>query len=320
MRASHTWNLWSTTAVLAIDVPRDGGDAGTRDPSGVLADALAIADRELAQIEAAVSRFRGDSEVDRIHPLLPAGVDVSPLLASFVAAGIDAARQTDGAVDLTLGRHLAALGYDRDIALVLDDDRPVRAIATDVSGWQRVSLRGTRLRVPADRTIDLGATAKALAADRVAASIAAQLGCPVLLSLGGDISTAGGEPEGGWTVLVEDLPGEPRTLVGVTAGHGLATSSTLRRRWRRGEQTMHHIVDPRTGLPAAPVWRTVTVAAETCLRANTLATAAVVFGSAAPAWLATRAAARLVDAEGRVVTVGGWPDESMSMQKEAVHG
>lgn len=320
MRAAHTWSLWSTTAVLVVDVPSASVARGDLDPAVILDDALVIADRELAAIDETVSRFRGDSELNRLHRSLPDGVEVSPLLAAFVSAGIEAARLTDGAVDLTLGRRLAHLGYDRDIELVLDDDRPIRAIATDVSGWERVQLRGRRLRVPADRTIDLGATAKALAADRVAESIAVQLGCSVLLSLGGDISTAGGEPEGGWSVLVEDLPGEPHTTVRVTAGHAVATSSILRRRWRRGEETFHHILDPRTGLPADPVWRSATVAAETCVRANTYATAAIVLGAAAPAWLAGRAAARLVDAEGRVLTIGGWPEEHTTAEKEAAHG
>jgi thiamine biosynthesis lipoprotein len=88
----------------------------------------------------------------------------------------------------------------------------------------------------------------------------------------------------------------------------MATSSTLHRRWRRGEQVLHHIVDPLTGWPAAPVWRTATVAAETCLYANTLSTAALVRGLRAPDLLYfTGVDARLVAANGTVRVFGGWP-------------
>ncbi|SIS11268.1 FAD:protein FMN transferase [Microbacterium sp. RURRCA19A] len=310
MRASSLWGLWSTEATLVVDSDAERLPRGIRDVDDLRDAAVEIADRELALVDAAVNRFRGDSEINRIASDLPRGVSISALLTEYVGAALDAARLTEGAVDPTLGRHLSALGYDRDIALVLDDDdRPVRAVATDVAGWQRVELRGRRLRVPADRTLDLGATAKALAADRVAATIAARLDCSVLLSLGGDVSTAGPEPRDGWHVRVQDLPDEPATTVRVAAGHAVATSSTLRRRWRRGGETMHHILDPRTGLPADPVWRTVTVAASRCVLANAYATAAIVRGASALEWLADRAPARLVDQQCRVHTVGGWPAE-----------
>ena len=96
--------------------------------------------------------------------------------------------------------------------------------------------------------------------------------------------------------------------VTITAG-GLATSGTTRRRWRRGGRTVHHIVDPRTGDIPASRWRTVSVAAATCVDANTASTAAVVLGDAAPGWLAARGLpARLVDVDGAVSTTAGWPE------------
>ena len=71
---------------------------------------------------------------------------------------------------------------------------------------------------------------------------------------------------------------------------------------------MHHIVDPRTGDVAVPVWRTVTVAAGSCVDANTASTAAIVLGAAAPGWLAERRLpARLVAEDGTVGHVAGWP-------------
>jgi thiamine biosynthesis lipoprotein len=99
----------------------------------------------------------------------------------------------------------------------------------------------------------------------------------------------------------------PSSQVGLHHG-GLATSSTRARRWVRGGQLLHHIVDPRNGLPARSPWRTVSVAADSCLAANTASTAAVVRGAAAVPWLDSRGAtARLVDDEGRVRLIGGWP-------------
>jgi thiamine biosynthesis lipoprotein len=90
-------------------------------------------------------------------------------------------------------------------------------------------------------------------------------------------------------------------------GGGLATSSTTQRRWRRGGQEVHHILDPRTGAPAAAIWRTVSVAAASCVEANTASTAAIVLGATAPAWLLRmRLPARLVRHDGAVVATCGW--------------
>ena len=92
-------------------------------------------------------------------------------------------------------------------------------------------------------------------------------------------------------------------------GGAVATSSITCRQWRRGDRLMHHIVDPRTGLPADGPWRTVSVAAATCADANAAATAAIVAGRRAEEWLArARMPARLVSHEGVVLHVGGWPD------------
>ena len=121
-------------------------------------------------------------------------------------------------------------------------------------------------------------------------------------------------PAGGWRIRVQDVTGEPGeppdgpyALVAIRDG-GLATSSTAARRWRRGGDVLHHILDPRTARPAEPVWRTVSVAAGTCADANAASTAAVIRGRPALGWLARLGLpARLVDATGVVFTVAGWP-------------
>ena len=97
--------------------------------------------------------------------------------------------------------------------------------------------------------------------------------------------------------------------VEVSSG-GLATSTTLARRWAVGDREAHHLLDPRTGQPTDGPWRTATVAAASALEANVASTAAVVLGEHAEAWLAARRLpARLVATDGGVRTVAGWPAE-----------
>jgi thiamine biosynthesis lipoprotein len=209
-----------------------------------------------------------------------------------------------------------AVGYDRDFSLVQREGPAVKLTVRTVPGWRQVEFdeRARLLWIPPGVRLDLGATAKAWAADRSAARIAAGLGCGVLVSLGGDIAVSGDPPAGGWRIRVQDISGSPgdppgrqSTVVAIHAG-GLATSSTAARRWRRGGDVLHHILDPRTGLPAAPVWRTVSVSAASCTDANIASTAAIIRGRAAPAWLTGLGLpARLVDEAGRVRTIGGWP-------------
>jgi FAD:protein FMN transferase len=277
----------------------------------------------LAEVDTACSRFRADSEIaaldraPRVHGRT-GPVKVSPLLAEALAVALRAARVTGGDVDPTVGGAMGAVGYDRDFALVQRDGPPVKLTVRSVPGWRQVELdeQARLVSLPAGARLDLGATAKAWAADRAAAAIAAEQGCGVLVNLGGDIAVAGHAPPGGWRIRVQDITGRPEdppagpsAVVAITSG-GLATSSTAARRWRRGGDVLHHILDPRSGLPAAPVWRTVSVAAATCTDANTASTAAIIRGEAAPAWLAGRGlAARLVAESGAVLTLGGWPPE-----------
>jgi thiamine biosynthesis lipoprotein len=154
--------------------------------------------------------------------------------------------------------------------------------------------------------------AKAHAADGVAARIHAETGANALVSLGGDVAVAG-SPPGGWDVLVTDDHRADHAvgqLVGISGG-GLATSSTTVRRWRVAGRDVHHLVDPASGRPAAEYWRTVSVAAATCVDANAAATASIVMGASAPSWLERLGlAARLVRRDGSVTLVADWPPET----------
>jgi thiamine biosynthesis lipoprotein len=178
-----------------------------------------------------------------------------------------------------------------------------------------VKLDGRTVTVPEGVRLDLGATAKAWAADKAATTLARAAGCGVLVSLGGDTAVAGQPPAGGWRIRVKDVTGPvdetptagPYATVGMRDG-GLATSGTTARRWRRGGQDLHHIVDPHTGLPVRTPWRTVSVAAATCADANAASTAALVKGAGAERWLTRLGlAARLVAHDGTVVLTPGWP-------------
>ena len=246
-------------------------------------------------------------------------MEVSPLLAEAIAVALHAARMTDGDVDPTVADAMSALGYDRDFSLLPAVGPPVRLTVRAVPGWRQVGLdeQARLLTLPRGVHLDLGATAKAWAADRAASRLAGTLGCGVLVGLGGDISVAGAAPEGGWRIRVQDITGRPEdppegpaAVVAIRAG-GLATSSTTARRWRRGGDVLHHILDPRTGLPAPVHWRTVSVAAASCVDANTASTAAIIRGPKALDWLSNLGLpARLVDTAGTVRTVGGWPAET----------
>jgi len=290
--------VWGSTATVAVTDP----DA--------LPVAHAVLVAELAAVDAACSRFRPDSEISRVHAARGRPMPVGPLLAAAVTAALDAAAITEGLVDPTVGDAVVALGYDQDFAALADvADPPGRPVPAP--GWWRVGwdARRRELLVPRAVTLDLGATAKALAADRIAGLVADGTGDGALVSLGGDLAVAGPVPDGGWRVGVADdhTDPEPDEKISIMTG-GLATSGTVRRRWRRGGRVVHHIVDPRTGDVATACWRTVSVAAATCLDANTASTAAVVLGADAPAWLAGHALpARLVSEDGVLTRVGGWP-------------
>jgi len=288
------WTVWGTVARIVVTDP------------AALPAATEIAHTELALVDAACSRFREDSELRFACRAGGRPVTVSPLLADLVAAALRAARETGGDVDPTVGAALCGLGYDRDFAALTGREVAPAFRIFPSPDWRSVRLRDRELTVPQGVLLDLGATAKAVAADRIAALIAVRLGVGVLVALGGDIATAGPAPDGGWQVLVQDRPGDPHCTVRLPAGAALATSSTAGRVWGRPGELLHHILDPRTGRPAPVIWRTVSVAAYSCLRANTLSTAAIVRGDGALDLL-HEVPSRLVTPAQVVVRLGGWP-------------
>jgi FAD:protein FMN transferase len=317
-----TWEALGTSILLRLCGSRASDGARDCDPR---MDAARLAvERELDAIDRACSRFRADSELSRVNASGGRTTAVSDLFAQALELAMRAAELTDGDVDPTVGRALELAGYDRDWRLleVAREAQPEMAGAPLVlsahvrSGWRTIALdrRTLTVRVPRGIGLDLGATAKAWVADRAAAAAARAAECGVLVSVGGDIATAGPAPEGGWRICVTDDhrsdPSAPGQTVSIRSG-GLATSSTSVRRWSQGGRAMHHIIDPRTGQPARCGWRTVSVAAASCADANIAATAAIVRSGRGTRWLSDAGLpARLVDGRGDVTTVGGWPREA----------
>ncbi len=327
--------------------------------AGSSAEALRIAQELLDELDLAASRFRPDSQVSRIAEAArhtQVTTTVGPLLTSCLVAALHAARITDGLVDPTVGRAVAASGYDADLGAVRaraghQPDEPKEPDEPDVhakpaprvqrrhsdghspvnvpsSGlvpavvpsdgparrvtWRDVHLEpregGTgRLEVAAGTLLDLGATAKAHAADLLAARLAAALPGGFLVNLGGDIAVGGDLPDGGWEIGVEAAEGSTLQVI-VSTGQAVTTSSTQVRTWRRDGEERHHIVDPRTGRTAPVTWAQVTCVGATCLEANAASTAAIVLGADAPAWLTAHGIpARLDGLDGSVVLTPGWP-------------
>lgn len=296
MSATYTGRAWSCSVRLVVDDPRALAPA--------TADLLAVLER----VDVAASRFRADSALTRANRRAGRPTPVPGLLLQLVDAALDAAAQTGGAVDPTLGRTLRELGYDRDIAAVAARAGAVAPSGPRIGAWRavRVDHAGGRLTVPAGVELDLGATAKAWTADHAAHALARRYDTAVLVELGGDLAVAGNRPDG-WCVRVAEREGADGQSVLVRHG-GLTTSTTTLRTWRRGDLTVHHLIDPATGAPATGPWRTASVAAPCALAANVASTAAIVRGAGAVDWLIRRGlAARLVARDGTVVTTAGWP-------------
>lgn len=299
--AQSNWDVWSTYGVLVV------AEAEALEPARALVDGLTDA------VGLAASRFRTDSEISRLNTAGGLPVEISPLFAELVATALRMAEVTGGLVDPMVGTALVALGYDRDIAELRAGGAGPVVTVSGTTTWRDVELdpaAGT-LRIPAGAVLDLGATAKAWTSDRAAERIWDELGVPALVGLGGDIAVAGvpaGNP--GFVVRIVEHPDEPDgPLLAVPQG-GLATSSTRVRRWQAGRREVHHVIDPRTALPAREVWRTVSVVASTCVEANAATTGALVLGDGAVEWLRGHGLpARLVAQDGSVVRLGTWPRE-----------
>jgi thiamine biosynthesis lipoprotein len=308
---SVSFPVFGGLAVVAV------ADAAALEP------ARARVDQVLAEFDLACSRFRPDSELCALNAAAGEWVTVSPVLLEAIQAAVSAAQLTDGDVDPTIGQALIALGYDRDFEALRAQGPVARPSIAAVPGWRTLQMDevASRIRLPRGVVLDLGATAKALCADRAARAAAGAAGCGVLVSLGGDLAIAGPSPPDGWRVRVTDDHRSDFSAPGqwiVLRSGGLATSSTAVRRWPTQDGVMHHLVDPSSGRSAGGPWRTVSVTAASCLEANIASTATIIRGEPAAQWLESLGLpSRLVDVQGTVHHLAGWPAQGDDLPRGA---
>lgn len=255
--------------------------------------------------ERSLSRFDPQSELSALNRRAGQWVQLSPTLASVIRHALDGARSSNGLVTPTMLGALEAAGYDRDFAQIgataAAVDHPVA-----VGDWRAIRWNAARslIRLPPGMRLDLGGVAKGWAADQAARRLG-RLG-PALVDAGGDIAVSGPRADGApWPIGVSD-PQAPEAQVELLmlAGGGVATSGRDYRRWRQGGAERHHIIDPRTGLPAATDLLSATVIAPTTVLAEIAAKAALILGSAGGrAWIERRAefAALLIRSDGALI-------------------
>jgi thiamine biosynthesis lipoprotein len=255
-------------------------------PSEIDAASTALAEVEARfhNTEAALSRFRPDSELSRLNRAAGAGapVPVSPLLFAVLSAALDAARETDGLFDPTVLSALISAGYDRSFELLPSDRaaeaehrKPLRC------SWRDVTLDADRRTVvlAPGVGIDLGGIAKGWTVDRAADLLRPFWSFAV--DAGGDLVAGGRQADGSpWTIGVQDPYQPERDLLELRLnGRGVATSSSRRRRWQVGGAERHHLIDPRTGESAETNVAAASVLAPSVMRAEVLAKVALLLGA-----------------------------------------
>jgi FAD:protein FMN transferase len=242
----HRFHAMGTEIELLLEADRPGR-------------AFAAVEAEFERLEQACSRFRPDSELSQLNR---AGrLDAGPDLVRVVRAALEARERTGGLFDPTVSNALVEAGYDRSFDLLAQDGAAAGTSPRPCGG--AVAVREGRIELGPGVALDLGGIAKGDAVDR-AADLLGGSG-PCLVNAGGDLAVRGVPAAGSWPVAVEVPAGE--LVVGVSSG-ALATSGRDRRRWRRGGEERHHLIDPRTGASAAGDVLRATVAGPTAVAAE----------------------------------------------------
>ncbi len=271
--------------------------------------ALIQAAARFAADEREFSRFDPASELSFVNRRAGQWTTLSAPMAAVVDAALALAAATGGLYDPTLLAAIRAAGY-----VVSFEQLAGRAAAADAPAapqagrWAAVQRRGMQLCLPAGVGLDLGGIVKGWTAQAVTAQL--RTVGPALVDAGGDVA-ASDPPPGwqGWPVAVAAPTGPGQAdagdlLVVWLANAVLATSGVDYRRWRQGGVEVHHIIDPRTGRPAATDLVSVSVLDASAVRAEAWAKAALVLGwqAGVAALRAQGLAAVLVRADGRVAT------------------
>jgi thiamine biosynthesis lipoprotein len=246
---------------------------------------------------------------------------------ALVEAAVDAWRSTAGLVDATVLGALERLGYDRSYerlapppaleagSLVADGpdaERLEDAGPAPGCGAIAIDRRAGTVALPAGVGVDPGGLGKGRIADEVAAAVRAAGATGACIDLGGDVVVAGTADDGDvWQIDVEDPLDADRSIASLTVEQGaVATSSILRRRWDHDGRSVHHLVDPRTGVPVQSDVVAATVVAAEAMWAEVLAKAAVIAGLAEGVALlaASGASGLLVTDDGLAVRTAGFAD------------
>jgi thiamine biosynthesis lipoprotein len=217
-----------------------------------------------AREESRFSRFRDGSELTRVNRSAGGWAEVSAPFAAVVRLALDGARETDGLFDPTVLGALEAAGYDRDFRAIELRDGTTSGMPVPCGRWRDIEITGDRVRLPDDVGIDFGGLVKGWTADLAAeAAVAAGLGW-AMVNAGGDLRLAGDVQP---TQIGIEEPSDPEEVCCVVSidGGALATTSVTRRRW--GPE-LHHLIDPRIGLPARTPVVQATVWAPTCAAAE----------------------------------------------------
>ncbi|RWR21182.1 FAD:protein FMN transferase [Sinirhodobacter populi] len=217
----------------------------------------------LAQVDRAMSPFRPDSEITRFNTLMPA-MQVSPDFARVAGAALATAQASGGAFDPTVGPAVHRYGFGPITG-------PERA------DWRRIACEGDRLTREGAVTLDLCGIAKGYAADRIADLLRAETG-DFLIEIGGEIRAEGLAADGGWPIGIADpLAGGVHDRIRLREG-AVATSGDAVNRIDMGGRRYSHTIDPATRAPVRGDIASVSVIAETAMRADALATALWVMG------------------------------------------
>ncbi len=263
--------------------------------------------------EQTLSRFLPESELSQLNQQAGTPVAVSNLLYDVLATALTAAQATEGVYDPALLEQLEQLGYDRTF-----DDLPVNRFDPSIPGepggrWRGIKVDPIRRQVmlPAGIKLDFGGIAKGMAVDASLEKLHQNGISSALVNAGGDLSVLGLPPsDDQWIVAV---PGQKQYWT-IPLHHGaIATSGIAHRYWRQGNILRHHILDPRTGLPAQCDLRSVTVVADRCEQAEVAAKVAFILGSKLGADFLRKhhIAGLLVHEEGTWETVPPFPIDLM---------
>lgn len=277
-RDQRLWRINFSAMASPCEVLCETGDLDFARSLGEFAAA------EARRIDEKFSRYKAGSVIAAILASRGRSYTCDPETARLLDYGEMLWRVSEGRFDLTSGilRHAWQFEEATHSPAIHQLPELMRHV-----GWQRLQWASPELTLPGGMEIDFGGIGKEYAVDRVADWAARESHDPVLVNFGGDLRCTGAPPaSGAWQVGIESLarPGQPAKRIELKSG-ALATSGDARRAIVLDGERYGHILDARTGWPAAGAPRSVTVAAPTCSQAGSFSTLAMLHGAGAEAFL-----------------------------------